>query len=148
MEKEQKSKIEKKNEALEKSLLEMENKWKRAMADYLNLEKRTMESKMEFVEYANSMLILEFLEVLDCLEIAEKHVNNEGVSLGIKKFKDTLTENEVCEIKVENEMFNPDLMEAVDTEKGEENKVLRVTKKGYTLHNRVLRPAQVVVGRK
>ena len=44
--------------------------------------------------------------------------------------------------------FDPNMHEALDTREGEDNKILEVVKKGYTLNGKVLRPAGVVVGRK
>ncbi|MBU1016990.1 MAG: nucleotide exchange factor GrpE [Patescibacteria group bacterium] len=147
--------MEKKLEKLEKEIVELqekvqetENKWKRALADYQNLEKRTNEQKIEFIELANHKVILDFLDVLDCLEDSAKHIKNEGLNLSVKKFKDALLGNGVSEIQTDDVDFDHNLMEAVDTQKGTENKVLKVNKKGYILNNKVLRPAQVVVGRK
>jgi len=141
-------KLEKEIVELKNKILEAENKWKRALADYQNLEKRTQEQKAEFAEFANCGFMLDFLGVLDCLESAASHIKNEGLDLSVKKFKEVLESNGVSEIKAEGEVFNADSMEAVDAQKGEEGKVLKVNKKGYILNNRVLRPAQVVVGRK
>ena len=45
-------------------------------------------------------------------------------------------------------VFDPMLHEAVDMREGEDNKILEVAEKGYTLHGKVLKPAKVVVGRK
>jgi len=147
--------MEKKLEKLEKEIVELqekvqetENKWKRALADYQNLEKRTNEQKIEFMELANHKVILDFLDVLDCLEDSAKHIKNEGLNLSVKKFKGALLGNGVSEIQTDDVDFDHNLMEAVDTQKGMENKVLKVNKKGYILNNKVLRPAQVVVGRK
>ncbi|MBI2330200.1 nucleotide exchange factor GrpE, partial [Candidatus Daviesbacteria bacterium] len=50
------------------------------------------------------------------------------------------------EIKTEGE-FNPALQEAVDTRAGDDNIILVVVRKGYTLNGKILRPAQVVVGK-
>ena len=66
----------------------------------------------------------------------------------IKKFKDILRGFGVIEIESLGKDFNADTMEAIDTKEGEQNKVLKVHKKGYMLIDKVLRPAQVIVGRK
>jgi len=140
--------LEKEVAELQNRVSDTENKWKRALADYQNLEKRTQEQKVEFIEFANYNIILELLDVIDCLESTTDHIKDDGLNLSVKKFKDVLSNNGVTEIKAENEDFNASLMEAIDTQKGTENKVLKVNKKGYILNNKVLRPAQVVVGRK
>ena len=55
-------------EELEKQLEETANNWKRALADYQNLEKRTGEEKLNFAQFANSQLVLNLLPVLDSLD--------------------------------------------------------------------------------
>jgi len=141
-------KLEKEILELQEKVLEMEGKWKRALADYQNLERRTHEQRAELVNFANYKMALDLLGVLDCLEDAAKHIKDEGLDLSFKKFKETLSKNGVAEIDAEGNQFNPETMEAVDVQKGVENKVIKVNKKGYILNNRILRPAQVTVGRK
>ena len=58
---------------LKKEITELDNKWKRALADYQNLERRTGEEKKDFAQYANSELILKILPGLDSLEKAQEH---------------------------------------------------------------------------
>ena len=62
---------------------------KRALADYSNLQKRFEEEKKLIVQYANATLLLKLIGVFDSLEQAGKHLENEGLNLSIKKFKET-----------------------------------------------------------
>jgi len=123
------------------------NNWKRALADYQNLQRRCEQEKAEFVLYAGSSLILKLLSSLDCLEKAQAHLKDEGLDLAIGEFKNILSEEGLEEIGVQGKEFNPVEMEAVETAQGEKGKVVEVLSKGYKLKNKVIRPAKVKVGR-
>ena len=137
-----------KSEEFNNRINELENKWKRALADYQNLEKRLNDGKEQVIKFANFGLIYDILPVLDSLEEAESYIKDKGLDLCIKKFKDILKGYGVIEIESLGKDFNSDTMEAIDTKEGEQNKVLKIHKKGYMLRSRILRPAQVIVGRK
>ena len=79
--------------------------------------------------------------------INDKVVVSENLVITILD-KDILSGFGVIEIESLGKEFNADIMEAIDTKEGEQNKVLKVHKKGYMLIDKVLRPAQVIVGRK
>mgnify|MGYP003395389464 CR=1 FL=1 len=94
-------------------------------------------------------MIEKFLPVLDNLLSAQKHINDEGLEIVIKQFQDILSSEGVEEIEAEGQEFNPLLHEATDVTEGEnDNKVVKVVRKGYKLNDKVLRPAQVTVERK
>ena len=123
-----------------------EEKYARARADYANLERRVKGQQEEFVKFANSVLIIKFLPVLDDLEKAASGAD-EGLKLVLKKFKEVLESEGVGEIKVKKgDDFDPTIMECTVAEgNGEEQKVLEVIRKGYRMKEKVLRPAQVKV---
>jgi molecular chaperone GrpE len=85
---------------------------------------------------------------LDNLILAEKHTQDEGVKLSIKHFLDILENEGVKRIETVGKTFDPNLMEAITTQEGEEGKVLEEVRSGYMLYDSVLRPAQVIVGQK
>jgi len=126
---------------------ESENKYKRALADYQNLQKRVSEEKSEWIRSANKDLLLRLLPVLDTLMMAEKHLQDQGLTVSINQFLDTLKAEGVTRIKTVGVAFNPHLMECVTTEQGKENEVLEELRAGYMLYDKVLRPAQVKVGK-
>jgi molecular chaperone GrpE len=121
--------------------------FKRSRADYLNLEKRVGDERASIIKYANENLIIKLLPIVDALEEAVKKEKVDGVALILKDFNSLLSDLGVLEIKAEGETFDPAFHEAVDVTKGEENKVVEVVRKGYTLHDKVLRPARVLVGK-
>jgi len=79
-----------KTEGLNNKINELENKWKRALADYQNLEKRLNDEREQVIKFANFGLIYDILPVLDSLEEAESYIKDNGLDLCIKKFKDIL----------------------------------------------------------
>jgi molecular chaperone GrpE len=136
----------KKTEDKETKHQELEEKYLRALADYQNLVKRVEREKELFVKFANSVLILKMIPVLDNLERAEKHLKDQGLELVIKQFKEALAGEGVSEIEAEGRVFNPEHHEAIATGKGEEGRVTEVLEKGYKLGDKVIRPAKVKVG--
>lgn len=141
-------------EDLQKQLEEFEEKYKRALADYQNLQKRVMEEKGEWIRSANRDLLLRLLPVLDTLMMAEKHLQSssedlrdKGLEVSINHFLDTVKAEGITRIKTVGEVFDPFTMECVVTEDGEENKVIEELRAGYMLYDKVLRAAQVKVGK-
>jgi len=133
---------------LENRLKEMENNWKRALADYKNLEKRNVEERVEFVSYSNALLISKLLSVLDNLELLEKHNADIGLKLTLKDFRQILNEEGLLEIDAAGKDFDSNVMEAIETIDGEEGRAVEIVSKGYMLKNKLLRPAKVKVGQK
>lgn len=131
----------------DKERVELEENWKRALADYQNLQKRVAKERQQILSFANSVLVMKLFPILDNLEIMEKHSDEEGLGMIIKEFKDVLKEEGVEEIEAEGKEFDPEIMEAIESVSGEPEKVVEVTRKGYMFKNKVLRPAEVKVGR-
>ncbi len=148
-------------ESLEKALAEEKNKaeeylasWQRAQADFINYKRRSEQERQEFNTYANANLILGLLPVVDDMERAldavppryKQHDWVEGIRLVSRKFKTILEGQGVKEIKAMGEAFDPNFHEALRQDKGEEGIVIEEFQKGYMLHDKLIRPARVVVG--
>ena len=133
---------------LKKQISEFENKYKRALADYQNLEKRVGEQRRELIQSANKQLLLTLLPVLDTLHMASQHSEDQGLQLTIRQFIDTLKDEGVTKIETIGKQFDPYTMEAVATGEGDEGKVIEELRAGYMLFDKVLRAAQVKVGKK
>lgn len=133
---------------------QLENQLKRAVADYHNLEKRVAEGRSELTRWGTSELLTKILPALDHLEQALVGANEadrqsgwfRGVELAVKELNQVL-QSEGLEHVAADGQFDPNLHEAVDTREGEDNKILEVVRRGYTLNGKVLRPAQVIVGK-
>lgn len=131
---------------LEEQVRELENKWKRAIADYQNQEKWVREQRSEWIKSANRDLLLRILPILDTLMLAQQHSQEETLSVAVGHFLDILKAEGVTKIETTGKEFDPILMEAISTEPGKENKVTKEVRVGYMLYDKVLRPAQVIVG--
>ena len=146
-------------EKLQEQVVNLENQLKRAVADYQNLEKRVEEGRSELNNWATTDLIQKILPAVDHLEtvtelgrstLAEKDETKEwfrGVELAVNQLKNALKEAGLDEI-VADGLFDPSLHEAVDTQEGEDNKIIKVAQRGYRLNGKIVRPAKVVVGQK
>ena len=145
-EKDKTEKYHKQIEELKQKVSDLENNWKRALADYQNLEKRIAEDKEQLVFYVKKQTVEEFLPFLDNLEKIEEHVKDKGLELTLKEFKKTLTNMGVQEIETEGKEFDHEVMDAIETQKGDKNKILKTALRGYLLNGKLLRPAKVIVG--
>lgn len=133
---------------LETKIVELENNWKRALADYSNQQKRFNEERDEIRKRASEILLLNLLPVLDNMEMLLKHNNDIGFKMIAKELQKTVKEAGLEEIDTTEKSFDIATMEAVDSAEGEENKVLETKAKGYLLNGKLIRPAKVVVGKK
>jgi molecular chaperone GrpE len=133
---------------LKNKVLELENQVKRIFADYQNLEKRVALERGEWLIKANKDLILRFLPAIDFLLLSSKHIEDEGLKLSIQKFFDILSQEGVEKIEAVGKKFDPNLMEAITTVAGEEDKVITELRSGFKMGEQILRPVQVAVGKK
>lgn len=142
---------------LEQRYQELENKYKRALADYQNLLKQSSRERIDSIKYANEHLLHEILPVYDNLKMSLGHANDDAVSNGwlegiryvIKQFRDVLERAGVEEIKTVGWKFDHNTMEAINQEPTEEQAkdglVAQVVRPGYRLAGKVIIPASVVV---
>ena len=129
----------------------MENKYKRALADYQNLLKTSLKEKQDFAKFALNSFLQDLLPVYDHLKMSintlpsSEHDNAwvKGVEYVLKQFKDILNDNGVKEIKTVGEKFDHNFMEAIE---GDGPHLITEIMSGYTLHDRLIRPAKVKVG--
>ena len=153
-----------KSELLEKTeeFQEASNKnydlYLRSQADIENIKKRNKKEKEEWVKYSNETLIKEILPILDSLEKAISHSDNEnslhalrkGVDLTLKGLKNTLVKSGLEEVKTQGEPFDPCFHQAVSEQEDknmETGMILQELQKGYTLNRRLIRPAMVIVSK-
>jgi molecular chaperone GrpE len=130
-----------------KKLAELEEKLKRSLADYANLEKRIESHRQLYATLACTTIVSKMIEVLDDLYLAQEHLKDPGLKIALDKFLQILKSEGLEEIPAENQTFNPSLMDCVDVAEGPQDSVVSVKKKGYTLNGHCLRPAHVIVGR-
>jgi len=131
---------------LKERIVQLEENWKRALADYANLEKRVERQKQDLAFFLKGELLLNFLRIFEDLKRCQQALKDKGVDLILEKFKQTLTDCGVKEIEAKSKIFDPELMEAVEkTRSGKKGHVSQVFESGYLLDGQVLKPAKVVV---
>lgn len=133
-------------ENLKDRLEEMEHNWKRALADYKNLQRRTIKEKEEAVKFSNFVLVSELIPVFDNLQMVQKHIEDGGLKMVTEQLWGVLEKTGIKKIDALGKKFNENTMEAVETEEGEKGKVLEVLQNGYKFKERLLKPAKVIVG--
>lgn len=133
----------------------------RLSAEFENYKKRIDRQSDEFKKYANESLIKELLTVVDNLERAicstggDKSVSNdscvvEGVEMTLNEILKILKKFNVTPIEAKGKPFDPVYHEAMMQEESDEypeNTVINELQKGYMIHDRLLRPAMVVVSK-
>src|SRR5713226_5090764 len=128
----------------------------RSQADFENYKKRSAREKEEAIKYANSSLLQRLAAILDNFELglaAAKAQGEEspiysGMVLVQKQLNDLLSEHGLQPIEADGKRFDPNLHEAIAHEPSDqfpEGTVLRQTRRGYRLKDRLLRPSKVVV---
>lgn len=126
------------------------------LAEFDNFRKNAIKERSEMSKYGSEKFIREFLNVFDNFERAleassgnnESSALMEGVQMIAGEMRNLMQRFGVEEIKAEGEAFDPSKHEALSSEPRsdiEPGKVVRVFKKAYKLHDKLLRPAQVVV---
>ena len=130
----------------------------RTVAEYENAKKRAERSTEEFSKYAVEGVIKDIIPVIDSVERAIDSTNeskdfdalSEGVQLIHKQLLDTLQKRSVNPIEAIGENFDPTRHEAimhVESEDVPENAVIEEFQRGYSLHDRVIRPSMVSVSK-
>lgn len=130
----------------------------RTAADFDNFRKRAAREKEDSIRYANTSLLEDLLPLIDNFELGLEAAKSapgadailQGLGMVARQFRDFLASAGVTEIPTEDADFDPNLMEAVGHEHDAdvpEGKVLRQTRRGYKLRDRLLRPAGVFVSK-
>ena len=127
-------------------ITELEDQLKRAVADYRNLERRSFEERIEAVKFAGKNVIEALLPAFDTLFLAAKYTSDESVKLTLQRIVEILKENGIEKIVTENVQYNAETMEAVEVVGGDKDKVVEEVRPGFTINEKLIRPAHVKVG--
>jgi molecular chaperone GrpE len=128
----------------------------RCQADLENYKKRAAREKQEGIKYANSSLLERLIPIVDNFDLGLEAARGEsgkspvffGMSMVLKQLMDFLTDQGLQPIDATGQKFDPNLHEAIAHEPSEEfpeGVVIRQTRRGYRLKDRLLRPSSVVV---
>lgn len=148
-----------KEETLEIELKESKEKFLRLYAEFENYKKRTIKEKLEMMKNASQDLMKALIPVVDDFDRAKKSAEDEsseeafseGVTLVYNKLQTTLANKGLKRMESNGEAFDPELHEALtelpvnnDEMKG---KVIDTITQGFYLNDKIIRHAQVVVGK-
>ena len=143
---------------LKEQLASLQDKYLRQIAEFDNYRKRTMKEKAELILNGGEKSLSSILPVVDDFERAIKTMETatdvqavkEGVELIYNKFMATLAQNGVKVIETKDQPLNTDYHEAIAVipapSEAQKGKILDCVQTGYTLNDKVLRHAKVVVG--
>jgi molecular chaperone GrpE len=144
----------KKIQELEVQLKDKDNKHLYLYAEFDNFKKRAIKERSELMKFAWEPVARDLLQVMDNLERAIDHTPNTtdpsliaGLKMILDQFKSSLEKQGVQKIESLNQVFDPNVHEAVGQEvsKLPTGTIVKEHEKGYTLHGRLLRPARVVI---
>jgi molecular chaperone GrpE len=137
---------------------ELQERLLRAQADFDNYRKRVQKERADLLRYGSEGALREILPVIDNMELAvdsaRTHDNSgdqlrEGIEMVLSQFKSALERLGVRPIETLEHPFDPNKHEAlmrVDAPEEQDGAVVGEIRKGYYLHDKVIRPAQVTVG--
>lgn len=123
----------------------LESSLARALADYANLERRFSEQSGAVVKFATANLLTKLLDIRDNLAMASAHVKDQSITMILSSLDKLLVDEGVTEIKTDGP-YDPTSMECQEQAEGVKDKVIKVIRPGYRLHDRVLRTSRVIVG--
>lgn len=144
-------------EAAEKAAEAESERYMRLMAEFQNYKKRAAKEKTDTLQYANEKIVSELLPVIDNFEraLATETDDLEGYAKGMQlifeQFKKALENAGLEEIKAMDEVFDPNVHNAVlaeNVEDKEDGVITKVLQKGYKLRDKVVRPSMVAVNKK
>jgi molecular chaperone GrpE len=136
-----------------------DDKLLRSLAEQENFKRRKEQEVLSFKKYAVDQIVTDLLPVLDSFDRACEQLDNlsdeakkvlEGFVLIQKQFHSVLEKNNIVPIEAVGMPMDPNLHQAIMQEECEDveaGSVIKEMQKGYKLHDRVLRPAMVVVAK-
>lgn len=134
---------------------EFKDKWLRTLAEFDNYRKNTLKEKADWIKYANEKIVIEICEVFDnferafSVELKEENLEayKKGIELIYQQIDSLLKKNNVSKIDALEKEFDPNFHEALAHIPSEldENIISAVIQNGYTMNEKVIRPARVAV---
>lgn len=139
-----------------KSLAICEERLKRSLADYQNLERKTKSDIENGVNIQIDKFMVSFLQIYDDLiraknVLANEKINVEGLEGILRNMDSLLAQYDIVPIDSLGEIFNPNLHEAIsiiEDETLDEDTITKEIRKGYISHNKIIRPAIVEISKK
>ncbi len=145
-------------DALREELEKAKNDYLYLRAEFDNHRRQAIKERSELIRFAGERLAKDLLETLDIFdsalvaEVNEANFKNfvSGIELTAQQLRSTLAKHQIMELPSLGAIFDPNLHEALSSEVTTAvpvGHVSRVFKKAYKFHDKVIRPAQVVVAK-
>jgi molecular chaperone GrpE len=143
-------------DALEQQVADNLHGWKKALADYQNLQKDSDKKLDGLSDYILGALILELLPIFDNYRLACEHIPAEqktsawavGLEHILKMWEQFLTDQQITKIDTVSKVFDPlwhEAMDKVHDDKLPDQQIVKELLPGYCLKENLIRPSQVVV---
>jgi molecular chaperone GrpE len=140
----------------EQNLVNCQDKLKRSLADYQNLERKTKMDIENGVNLKIDKFMVKFLSIYDDFIRAKKVLSDEKIDISglesiVKNMNSLLSEYGVSPINALGEIFNPNFHEAISVVEDsslDDGTITQEIRKGYISQNRVIRPSLVEISKK
>lgn len=145
-------------DTLKKENEELRDRYLRLASEFDNFRKRTQKEKADLIRYASEDVLIALLPVLDDFERAADVISNsdnlsaikEGLTLIHNKLSTTLKTKGLKVMDLQGQVFNSDTQEVIASvpveDESQKGKILETILKGYTLEEKVIRCAKVIIG--
>ena len=145
-------------DALREELTKAQNDYLYLRAEFDNYRRQATKERSDLIRFAGERLAKDLLDTLDIFdsalaaEVNESNFKNfvSGIELTAQQLRSTLAKHQITELPCQGAIFDPNLHEALSSEATNSvppGHISRVFKKAYKFHDKILRPAQVVVAK-
>jgi molecular chaperone GrpE len=145
-------------EVLREELVKAKNDYLYLRAEFDNYRRQSTKERSDLIRFAGERLAKDLLDTLDIFdsaliaEVSDTNYKNfvSGIQLTAQQLRNTLAKHQITELPCHGLPFDPNLHEALSSEATNEvapGHISRVFKKAYKFHDKILRPAQVVVAK-
>ncbi|MCL4393010.1 nucleotide exchange factor GrpE [Patescibacteria group bacterium] len=146
-------------ELQEKNLL-LENQLKSSLSDYQNLKRRMETEKENITDFKESIILREFLDIIDDIYLYIKHISNEGMKMedainginiiydkGIGVIKNQGIEEQEVKVGDDYSVYSHEVVGTVVADEDKNGKIIDIVRVGFLQNGKVIRPARVIVGK-
>ena len=144
-------------DSLKSKVSEYSDGWQRERAEFTNYRNRNLRDQEAIKQNLTIDVVRKYLAISDDIELALKNAPQnetkdwvEGIRLISQKLQNILDSEGVQRIPAENETFDPNRHEAIATEENplfESGRIIEIIQQGYTIGDRVIRPARVKIAK-
>jgi molecular chaperone GrpE len=146
--------VKKENELFKVKMEEYLNGWRRAKADYENLQKQVEQEKESLIKFSNMNLLVSLIPIYQNLQLSFDHLSDDlqnhdwvrGIDFIKNDFKKMLEQNNVEEIVPQvGDEFDPRIHEAVEKNDEKKGAITNIKSNGFKVNGKVFLPAKVVI---